>query len=157
MADTGLPTHWIIRRAVPGDADAVTAMAVAYNTEDGDHPISDATLRQAIDPLLTDDQYGLILVAERLSDPGVFLGYLVLTWSYSLESGGRDGLIDETWVAERGQGIGTALFAAAVEEAQRRGLPRLFLETETHNEGARRLYGRFGFVVEESVWMARWL
>jgi len=44
----------------------------------------------------------------------------------------------------RGLGVGTALVAAAVEEARRRALPALSLSVEDGNH-ARRLYERCGF------------
>ena len=49
-------------------------------------------------------------------------------------------------VGSRGRGVGTALLAAAVEEAWRRGLPALSLSVEDGNP-ARRLYERCGFTV----------
>ena len=36
-----------------------------------------------------------------------------------------------------------------------RGGHRIFLETEATNDAARRLYARHGFVVEDSIWMAK--
>jgi ribosomal protein S18 acetylase RimI-like enzyme len=44
----------------------------------------------------------------------------------------------------RNRGIGTALVEHVVEEARRRGLPRVYLEVRTDNP-ARRLYHRLGF------------
>jgi ribosomal protein S18 acetylase RimI-like enzyme len=41
-----------------------------------------------------------------------------------------------------------------VDDGRRRGLARIFLETETHNTSARRLYARHGFVEDDSIWMS---
>ena len=45
----------------------------------------------------------------------------------------------------RGNGIGTLLLAAADEEARRQSLPRVSLICFEKNEGAMRLYRRFGY------------
>ena len=46
------------------------------------------------------------------------------------------------------RGVGSALLAGAVDEARARGARRLTLRVLGHNESARRLYERCGFVVE---------
>jgi RimJ/RimL family protein N-acetyltransferase len=48
----------------------------------------------------------------------------------------------------RGQGIGGALIAVALEAAKRKGLTRIELTVRTDNEPARKLYEKFGFVHE---------
>lgn len=45
----------------------------------------------------------------------------------------------------RGQGVGTALLAAADQRARERGCCKVTLEVITTNDGARRLYQRCGF------------
>ena len=49
--------------------------------------------------------------------------------------------------AFRGQGIGTALLDRVFSEARALGARRATLEVRASNEGARRLYERFGFYV----------
>ncbi len=48
----------------------------------------------------------------------------------------------------RGRGVGSALVAAAVEEARTRGLHKLTLSVYPHNDAAIALYRKFGFVEE---------
>ena len=50
--------------------------------------------------------------------------------------------------AAQGQGVGTKLMAALLEDADRRGLSRVELSVYPDNERARRLYERAGFVAE---------
>ncbi len=50
--------------------------------------------------------------------------------------------------AWRGQGVGTALVAAAIEWARARGLHKLTLSVFPHNDAAIALYRKFGFVEE---------
>ena len=74
---------------------------------------------------------------------------------WSIESGGRDALLDEIYVSRRDVGIGSAAVEAILADCRARRLPRIFLETETANDGARRLFLRHGFVIEESIWLSR--
>lgn len=108
-------------------------------------------------PLLSDDTRGqvwLILDADTTDTAG---GYAVVTWSWSLESGGRDCILDEFYVRERGRGVGAAALAEILTAAAHAGARAMFLETEAHNSRVRRFYSRAGFVREDSVWMSRTL
>ncbi|TDC42972.1 ribosomal-protein-alanine N-acetyltransferase [Actinomadura sp. KC345] len=46
---------------------------------------------------------------------------------------------------QRGSGIGAALLTELLDEAARRNSESVFLEVRADNDGARRLYERFGF------------
>ena len=87
--------------------------------------------------------------------PAVPDGYGVITWGYSLESGGREALLDELYVRHRGAGVGTAALPAMIEAARAAGASRVFLETEAHNTRVRTFYAHLGFQTEESVWMCK--
>ncbi len=100
-------------------------------------------------PLLESDDHGVVYLTDNNQ------GYLVVTWGYSLESGGPEALIDEIYLRRRGQGIGGRVMAALFQEMAARGVVKIFLETETHNARARRFYTRQGFVADDSIWMSR--
>lgn len=104
-------------------------------------------------PLLGRDEHGQVWLIEP--DAGQVDGYAVVTWSWSLESGGRDCLLDELYVRRRGNGIGAAALDEVMAAATRAGAQAMFLETESHNSRVRSFYGRAGFEVEDSIWMAR--
>lgn len=142
-----------IRLAGPGDLDRLLEMHARFCAAD-DHEFHPEAARTALGPLLFDDRVGLVWVAE--GDEGG--GYAIVTWGWSVESGGRDALLDEIYTEPPGRGIGAALIEAILAELETRGsVTRIFLETEEGNEGARRLYRRHGFEVEPSVWMSRQL
>ena len=82
-------------------------------------------------------------------------GYVVITWGYSLESGGREALIDEIYLRRRGEGRGSKVMDALFDDMAARGVVKMFLETETHNHRARRFYARQGFDEDDSIWMSR--
>jgi GNAT superfamily N-acetyltransferase len=140
----------LIRRAVPGDLDVVLELSKEFCVLDG-HVFDAGRVKPALVPLLASDQHGVVHLVE---EEGWALGYAVVTWGYSLESGGRDALIDEIYIRDRGSGVGTSLLGAILEDLKARGVLRLTLETENANEAARRFYARHGFVAEDSVWMS---
>ncbi|MDA3039599.1 MAG: GNAT family N-acetyltransferase [Actinomycetota bacterium] len=148
-------------RADRAEIGELCSRFAAVIANDRSHDAFDPTKTSAsIAPLLEDDRFGVVLLAECDDVAPArrdLVGYLVLTWGYSLESGGREALIDEVYAEPRGLGTGSALLSAAVTECERRGIGRMFLETEAVNEGARRLYLRQGFEVNDSIWMSRWI
>ena len=145
-----MPDH-PLRRAVPEDLADLLALAKEYCEADN-HLFDEALVRRGFGPLLESDEHGVLWM---LTDDEGVCGYAVITWSWSIESGGRDGLLDEIYVNRRNTGLGSRAVEAILADCRARGLPRLFLETETANEGARRLYLRHGFAVEDSIWMTR--
>ncbi|HWC98555.1 MAG TPA: GNAT family N-acetyltransferase [Candidatus Sulfopaludibacter sp.] len=106
--------------------------------------------------LIESPEYGgiwLILV------DGQAAGYLLLTVCYSLEFGGRFGLLDEFYLDDRwrGQGIGTAALAFCEDACRERGLRALRLEVGHSNPRALELYRRSGFAVESRHLMTKWI
>lgn len=140
-----------IRRAGATDVDRLIAMHREFCRADAHH-FNEGAARRALRPLLADDLLGMVWMAE--GDAGG--GYAVVTWGWSVESGGRDALLDEIYAEPRDAGIGSGLLVAVLAALEERGdVSRIFLETEAQNVAARRLYARHGFVVEPSVWMSR--
>ncbi len=80
--------------------------------------------------------------------------YAVLTWGWSIEAGGSEAVLDEIFVAERGNGLGSELIEHVIADGRRRGLARIFLETEAHNDRVRRFYERHGFRTDDSIWLS---
>ena len=139
------------RRANVDDLDALLPLVRDFYEADR-HPYDESRVLGALGPLLADDSLGQVWVAEA---PRGLLGYAVVTWSYSLESGGRDCILDEIYVASTSTGLGSGLLAAALEGARSQGASAIFLETESHNDRARSFYQRHGFEIEDSVWLSR--
>jgi len=146
------------QRAVALDATLTRASAehlplllelVAEFCEVDQHPYDPARVTLALGPLLDDDQHGVVYLVNQDS------GYLVVTWGYSLESGGREALIDEIYLRRRGEGLGGKVMDALFVDMAARGVVKMFLETETHNRRARAFYARQGFDEDDSIWMSR--
>ena len=113
------------------------------------HTFDPDRVTRALVPLLEDDAHGVVYLADNEQ------GYVVITWGYSLESGGREALIDEIYLRRRGEGRGGKVMDALFDDMAARGVVKMFLETETHNRRARRFYARQGFVEDDSIWMSR--
>ncbi|WP_132124698.1 GNAT family N-acetyltransferase [Actinocrispum wychmicini] len=140
----------VIRRAVPRDADDVVGLVREFYELDGHHFDARRVLK-GLAPLLVGDEHGQVwLVVD-----GGLVGYAVVTWGWSLESGGRDALLDEIYLRVRGAGIGLALLTHARMAAALAGASRMFLETESHNDRVRAFYARSGFTADDSIWMSR--
>jgi GNAT superfamily N-acetyltransferase len=92
-----------------------------------------------------------------LEDAGEIAGYLVLTFGYSLEYGGRDAFVDEIYLREshRGRGLGARAIAFAEGECRRRGVRALHLEVARENGNARSFYERMQFVDQERVLLTK--
>jgi GNAT superfamily N-acetyltransferase len=142
----------VIRRATDADLDVLVPLVSEFYLVDR-HEFDPAVVRAALGPLLAGDEHGVVLLVGR-PEP---VGYAVVTWGYSLEAGGRECVLDEIYVRERGGGLGTALIAAAMDAARAGGALRMALETERPNSRARGFYQRHGFAVDDSIWLARWL
>lgn len=136
-----------IRRAGPDDLDALVTLHRAFCDLDR-HPFDADRARTAFAPLLVDDRLGVVWIVD---DPPA---YAVLTWGWSIEAGGAEAVLDEVFTSERGVGVGSLLIEHVVADGGRRGLARIFLETESHNDRVRRLYERHGFRTDDSVWMS---
>ena len=142
----------MIRRAGPADLAELMVLIREFRRIDR-HPHDEDGVRRALWPLLDGDEVGQVWLIA--GDPGEVAGYAVVTWGYSLESGGRDALLDEIYVRDRGQGVGSAAMPEILHACRLAGAARMFLETEAHNTTVRRFYAKHGFTAEDSIWMSR--
>src|SRR5262245_61631495 len=137
-----------IRRADSADLDMLLRLIIEFCAID-QHPFDASRVTRAIEPLLTDDTYGQVwLVGDGAAADAT--GYGVVTWGYSLESGGREALLDELYIRDRGLGVGSAALQHMMDAAATAGASRVFLETEAHNARVRSFYSRLGFRTEDS-------
>ena len=92
------------------------------------------------------DPRQLLWVAER---DGRVVGTLQVTFlRYLSYAGATVALVESVQVdkKERGDGIGTQLMRAAIDEARRRGCNRVQLTSNVRRKDAHRFYERLGFV-----------
>ncbi|MGE0726976.1 MAG: N-acetyltransferase family protein [Acidimicrobiia bacterium] len=141
-----------VRRATPADLDELLELVEAFYEIDN-HVFNQEHVCAALQPLLESDEHGQVWVLQDRATAACG-GYAVITWSWSLESGGRDAILDEIYVRAREHGAGTRSLHHASSAAAEAGARVLYLETEASNERVRRFYARNGFQVDDSVWMS---
>jgi GNAT superfamily N-acetyltransferase len=100
--------------------------------------------RTTLEQILRERRFGVI---HLIRVDGAAAGYLVLTFGFSLEFGGRDALIDELYLREnfRGHGLGKASLELAVEVCRAEGIRALHLEVDRVNTRAQAVYRQAGF------------
>ncbi|HEY8866994.1 MAG TPA: GNAT family N-acetyltransferase [Solirubrobacteraceae bacterium] len=137
----------IVRRAEPGDAEALVALAAAVSAEpEGwllttDGRRSPGEERRHLKALRR-YEHAAVYVAE---DEGEIVGRLSVARDRHPASPHVADLGVIVAASHRGRGVGRALLAAAVEWARVAGVRKIELHVFPWNEPAIRLYERFGF------------
>ena len=136
-----------------GDCDLILDFMAAYYQLDG-IPFVREKAAAALAELLADPSAGRVWLITAESDA---VGYVVLTFGFSLEYHGRDAFIDELYVdgSFRGRGYGRRALALVEDEARALHVRELHLEVERRNEGAQRLYRRLGFSDHDRYLMSK--
>lgn len=129
--------------AGPDDLEKILTLVEAFHDEMGISS-SDDSRRAAIGPLLDGIPYGAVYLAGPTRAP---IGYIVVTFSWSVQFGGMDGSIDELYVRPpvRGRGIATEVLIALPKTLAEAGVKALHLEVDRANESTHRLYARTRF------------
>jgi ribosomal protein S18 acetylase RimI-like enzyme len=88
-----------------------------------------------------------------------YVGYVVLTVSFSFEYRGYDAFIDELYIAEeyRRQGIGRRALEFVEIAAAKLGINAIHLEVSDGNDPAIGLYRWAGYASNERFLMTKWL
>ncbi len=132
-----------LRLARPEDLDRLMGLVSAFHAEQGITQDADQR-REALLPLLEGIPHGCIYLVGPGRAP---LGYIILTFGWSVEFGGMDGFVDEIYIrpAVRGRGIATEVLMDLPKALAEAGLTALHLEVDRASESTQRLYLRTGF------------
>ncbi len=108
----------------------------------------DAHREASILPLLEGSPHGAVWLIGPRRAP---VGYIVVSFGWSVEFGGMDATVDELYVrpAVRGRGMASEALNALAQALRQSAIKVLHLETVRSNEGAIRLYQRCGFAQRE--------
>lgn len=141
--------------ATPYRTAEVLSMMAEFNAIDN-YPFDPEEWRQNLEAFTSNPELGrlwVILLEEAV------IGYLVLSFGFSFEYRGRDGLIDEFYIREdfRGQGIGRQAMEFVETQARALGIQALHLEVERHNERGNRLYRQRGYKGKDRDYLTKWL
>ncbi len=132
-----------VRAATKGDVPALVELMAEFYEESG-YELNREHARRAFGDLLADPGLGVawLMVAEQRA-----AGYVVLTFGFSMEFGGRDGFVDDLFVRReyRGRGMGRAALDTVRARCLAEGVRALHLEVGRDNTVAQRLYQGVGF------------
>ena len=116
----------------------------------------ESIVRTALAKILDDDSLGRVWLIQHGDEA---IGYVVLTFGYSLEFRGRDAFIDELYIREsyRGQGVGMSVIQFIESVSPSLGIQALHLEVERKNTAAQNLYRKVGFKDHNRYLMTKWI
>ncbi|MBB3993905.1 ribosomal protein S18 acetylase RimI-like enzyme [Sulfitobacter undariae] len=132
----------------PDHLDKLTTLVTAFHAEAG-ITSTEETRRAGIAPLLDGIPHGC---AYLIGPPRAPIGYIVITFSWSVEFGGLDGIVDELYIRPgvRGRGIASEALIALPRALAGAGLRAIHLEVDKNNAAAIKLYRRAGFSLREN-------
>ena len=133
--------------AGPDDLPKLIKLVSAFHDEQ--QIVQDDDARAAgLAPLLEGSPYGVAYLIGPKSAP---IGYIVVTFGWSVEFGGMDGFVDEIYVRPgvRGRGVATEVLLALPRALAGSGLKALHLEVDRADSATRRLYEKTGFQPRE--------
>lgn len=132
-----------LRLATTDDLDRLMTLVAGFHAQSGIEQDED-TRRGALAPLLEGSPHGAIwMIGPRVAP----VGYIAVSFGWSIEFGGLDAFLDEIYVREkvRGRGMGSEALAALLRALSEQGIAAMHLEVDTANDAAQRLYRRVGF------------
>ncbi len=129
--------------ARPDHIEALLPLVAAFHDESAIAQ-SEETRRVAILPLLEGSPLGAIYLIGPQRAP---IGYIIITFGWSVEFGGMDAFVDELYIrpAVRGRGIATEVLSALPRALGQAGVQAIHLELDQDNAAAQKLYTRSGF------------
>jgi ribosomal protein S18 acetylase RimI-like enzyme len=129
--------------AGPEHLEKLDALVAAFHEEEGITLCADKR-RAGLQPLLEGIPHGAAYLIGPARAP---IGYLVVTFGWSLEFGGLDGFIDEIYVrpSVRRRGIASETLQALPRALASAGLKALHLEVDRSADNAQSLYIKAGF------------
>jgi ribosomal protein S18 acetylase RimI-like enzyme len=118
------------------------------------YPYIESEKRLTLQELLTTPSVGQVYLIRKDQRT---VGYVFLSFYFSLEFGGRTAFIDELFIlpGDRGQGIGSGVIILVEQQCRELKLKAIHLESERTNERATALYAKLGFVDYERRLMTK--
>ncbi|WP_372993081.1 GNAT family N-acetyltransferase [Sulfitobacter sp.] len=129
--------------AKPEHLDRLIGLVAAFHAEAGIEQTDEAR-RTGIAPLLDGIPHGVAYLIGPARAP---IGYVIITFGWSVEFGGLDAIVDEIYVRPgvRGRGIASEALLALPNALSAGGVKAVHLEVDKDNQIAQKLYARAGF------------
>lgn len=133
----------LLHLANTSDLEKLMPLVAAFHAHMGIEQ-SDEAREAALMPLLEGLPLGVAYLIGPRKAP---VGYIVISFGYSVELGGIDAFIDEFYIREkvRSRGMGSEVLMTLLPALRDHGVKALHLEVDRTDERAQRLYKRAGF------------
>jgi len=144
-----------LKKATTKDAGEILKLMQDYYSYEG-LEFNKVDSQKTLVDFLSNDNYGivdLILIDSHI------VGYVCITYGYSLEYFGRDCILDEIYIVPqyRRKGIGSYVLESVERQLNERAISAIHLEVFDRNEYARDFFVKHGFVVHKSYFMSKML
>ncbi|HBQ35333.1 MAG TPA: GNAT family N-acetyltransferase [Rhodobacteraceae bacterium] len=137
-----------LNMAKPDDMPVLQRLVAAFHESEGISQ-TDEDRKAALQPLLEGSPHG---VAYLIGPRKGAVGYIIVSFVYSVEMGGIIGFIDEFFIRPnvRGRGLGGEVLRSLMPALAGHGIKALHLEVGRGNDRAKQLYGKLGFEAREN-------
>ena len=127
------------------DIEVITQMMQDFYAIDN-YPIDVEVAKNLFQEFISNEHLGKSWLIYSENE---IVGYIILTYIFSFEYGGKIAFLDELFIKEtaRGKGIGKESIQFIKREVPKLSLKLLYLEVEPHNENAQNLYLTHDFVI----------
>ena len=107
-----------------------------------------------VDELLNNSNLGKIFLIRSGNET---VGYIIITYGFSIEYGGGLALIDELYIKKefRNKGIGTETLKFVEENCKVSGMETIHLQVKNFNSSAKKLYATLGYEEIDRVFMRK--
>ena len=142
----------ILKQANKPDISLLLPWIEEFYKEDN-HRFEKEKIISALELLFENSSPGKIFILEKEEEE---IGYLIVSYGWSLEYFGKDSIIDELYIikSERGKGYGEEALKLLEEELVKQGINTIHLEVNDNNKAVN-LYKRIGYVPHNSVFMSK--
>ena len=120
------------------DIEVITQMMQNFYAIDN-YPMDVEVAKNLFQEFITNEHLGKSWLIYSENE---IVGYIILTFIFSFEYGGKIAFVDELFIKEtaRGKGFGKEAIQFIQSEVSKLSLKLLYLEVEPHNENAQKLY-----------------
>ena len=120
------------------DIEIITQMMQDFYAIDN-YPMNVEVAKTLFQEFITNEHLGKSWLIYSENE---IVGYIILTFIFSFEYGGKIAFVDELFIKEtaRGKGFGKEAIQFIQSEVSKLSLKLLYLEVEPHNENAQKLY-----------------
>ena len=122
-----------------------------YYVYDG-HEFNEAKVQGALKEIFNNSTLGKIWLLALNEE---VIGYVILTFGFSVEFGGRDAFVDEFYIrdAYRGKGFGRKAIEFVEETAKKLGVKAVHLEVNRTNKNAQEVYRKLNFTDRSAYYL----